>query len=258
MNKRRKRNTRGRRGIVLPDRDPIRTYRTPAIGFPVLDAATLALQAAANAPTSRRAAAAAASLTIASIVTSENRDDNAPFMPQPIPVTTSRPPMTSASSHTSSSQLLQQHQQKEKKGKGFFKAPTFPTSVLRPRAHVAAPTPSTAADSSLLPPGVSLDKDGQDAHLLQDSRFSRLISAKRAKELEREAKEKEFVDGQHPNYINGVWHCSNCGCPESIAIGRRKGPLGDKSQCGTCGMSLFPCSFPFTVSMTNFCRQILA
>ncbi|KAJ3551105.1 hypothetical protein NM688_g4928 [Phlebia brevispora] len=56
-----------------------------------------------------------------------------------------------------------------------------------------------------------------------------------AKELEREAKEKEFVDGQHANMIDGVWHCSNCGCPESIAIGRRKGPLGDKSQCGTCG-----------------------
>jgi SWI/SNF-related matrix-associated actin-dependent regulator of chromatin subfamily B protein 1 len=36
--------------------------------------------------------------------------------------------------------------------------------------------------------------------------------------------------------INGIWHCSNCGCPESIAVGRRKGPLGNKSQCGTCGM----------------------
>jgi len=49
------------------------------------------------------------------------------------------------------------------------------------------------------------------------------------------AKEKEFADGQHPNFINGIWHCSNCGCPEDIAIGRRKGPLGDKSQCGLCG-----------------------
>jgi SWI/SNF-related matrix-associated actin-dependent regulator of chromatin subfamily B protein 1 len=236
MNKRRKRNTRGRRGIVLPDRDPVRTYRTPAIGFPELDANTLALQAAANAPTSRRAAAAAASLTIASIVTSENRDDNAPFMPQPMPVTSTRPPAASAPPHVSSLQLQQQHQQKEKKGRGFFKAPSFPTSVLRPRAHVAAPTLSTAADSSLLPPGSNLDKDGQDGQLLgQESRFRGVISAKRAKELEKEAKEKEFVDGQHPNYINGVWHCSNCGCPESIAVGRRKGPLGDKSQCGTCG-----------------------
>ena len=46
LNKRRKRNTRGRRGIALPDREPIRTYRTPA---PELDAATLALAAAASA-----------------------------------------------------------------------------------------------------------------------------------------------------------------------------------------------------------------
>jgi hypothetical protein len=61
------------------------------------------------------------------------------------------------------------------------------------------------------------------------------VTAKRAKELEREAKEKEYADGQHANFIEGVWHCSNCGCPESIAIGRRKGPLGDKSQCGACG-----------------------
>ncbi len=82
MNKRRKRNTRGRRGVVLPDRDPIRTYRTPAIGFPQMDAATLALQAV-KAPTTKRAAAAAASLTIANIVTSENRDDNAPFLHTP-------------------------------------------------------------------------------------------------------------------------------------------------------------------------------
>ena len=72
LNKRRKRNTRGRRGIALPDREPIRTYRTPAIGFPELDAATLALAAAASAPMSRRAAAAAASVTIANMVASEN------------------------------------------------------------------------------------------------------------------------------------------------------------------------------------------
>lgn len=78
MTKRRKRNTRGRRGIALPDREPIRTYRTPAIGFPELDPATLALSVAANAPVSRRAAAAAASLTIANMVASEN---GTPFTP---------------------------------------------------------------------------------------------------------------------------------------------------------------------------------
>ena len=60
LNKRRKRNTRGRRGITLPDREPLKTHRTPAIGFPEIDPSTLALAAAAAAPTSRRAAAAAA------------------------------------------------------------------------------------------------------------------------------------------------------------------------------------------------------
>ncbi|RDB23387.1 SWI/SNF chromatin-remodeling complex subunit snf5 [Hypsizygus marmoreus] len=225
MNKRRKRNTRGRRGIALPDREPIRTYRTPAIGFPELDPATLALAVAANAPVSRRAAAAAASLTIANMVASEN---GTAFMPQ-VAVPAAAPPPV----------------QKDKKtAKGHFKAPPYPPTVLRPRAHVTAPTSSTAADISTLPAPLENDPPpvivSSTASLgasvsAPDSRTARVITAKRAKELEREAKEKEFADGQHPNMIDGVWHCSNCGCPDSIAIGRRKGPLGDKSQCGVCG-----------------------
>lgn len=227
MTKRRKRNTRGRRGIALPDREPIRTYRTPAIGFPELDPATLALSVAANAPVSRRAAAAAASLTIANMVASEN---GTPFTPQMTAPSAAPPPPS----------------MKKKTAKGHFKAPPYPPHVLRARASVAAPIPSTAADVSSLP--APLENDPPPPPLTvhtnggappPDSRTSRVITAKRAKELEREAKEKEFADGQHPNMINGVWHCSNCGCPESIAVGRRKGPLGDKSQCGTCGMWCF-------------------
>ena len=227
LNKRRKRNTRGRRGIALPDREPIRTYRTPAIGFPELDAATLALAAAASAPMSRRAAAAAASVTIANMVASEN---GTAYMPQMMPSTTvPQPPPTTAS--------------KEKKPKGLFKPPAFPSSVLRPRTQVVAPTPSTALDASNTdasmdneaPPSSSSAAAAPVSLFAFDNRNSKIISARRTKELERVAKEKEFVDGQHPNYIDGVWHCSNCGCPDSIAIGRRKGPLGDKSQCGTCG-----------------------
>jgi SWI/SNF-related matrix-associated actin-dependent regulator of chromatin subfamily B protein 1 len=220
MNKRRKRNTRGRRGIALPDREPIRTYRTPAIGFPELDPATLALAVAANAPMSRRAAAAAASLTIANMVASEN---GTAFLPQTMPSVPQPTPTTS----------------KEKKPKGLFKAPSFPSSVLRPRAHISAPTPSTAADVTTLPTPLENDPPPSTSTAPPDNKVTKVITAKRAKELEREAKEKEFADGQHPNFVDGVWHCSNCGCPESIAVGRRKGPLGDKSQCGTCGMCFF-------------------
>ncbi|KAG0698325.1 SNF5-domain-containing protein [Suillus ampliporus] len=215
LTKRRKRNTRGRRGIALPDREPNRTYRTPAIGFPELDAATLAL-AAANAPTSRRAAAAAASLTIANMVASENGTSVMPLQ---------LPPQQNISTVAAG---------KEKKPKGLFKAPSYPPSVLRPRAQITAPTPSTAVESALMLPSSFLDTDAPASSVSIPPPDSRAV-AKKAKELEREAKEKEFVDGQHANVINGVWHCSNCGCPESVAIGRRKGPLGDKSQCGTCG-----------------------
>jgi SWI/SNF-related matrix-associated actin-dependent regulator of chromatin subfamily B protein 1 len=214
-NKRRKRNQRGRRGIVTADREPVRTYRTPAIGFPELDPATLASVAVQNAP-GRRAAAAAASLTIANMVASEN---GTTFIPTPIPLPSVPVP-----------------QPKEKKPKGLFKAPAVPSSVLLPRAQVTAPTLSTAADVSKLP--APLENDPPPAippPPPPPEPKMKFVPKKSAKELEREAKEKEFVDGQHPNYINGIWHCSNCGCPENIAIGRRKGPLGDKSQCGTCG-----------------------
>jgi SWI/SNF-related matrix-associated actin-dependent regulator of chromatin subfamily B protein 1 len=139
-------------------------------------------------------------------------------MPQTAPLTSQPAPSSS----------------KEKKPKGLFKAPTYPSSVLRPRARVTAPTPSTAAESSSL--SLPVDPDAPSTRTnAPDSRTSKVITAKRAKELEREAKEKEYADGQHANMIDGVWHCSNCGCPEDIAVGRRKGPLGDKSQCGTCG-----------------------
>lgn len=186
------------------------------------------MAAAANAPVSRRAAAAAASLTIANMVASENGERA--FVPQTLPSQAIQPQPTATPA-------------KEKKPKGLFKAPSFPPSVLRPRAQVRAPTESTAADVSKMPT-VPADSEAPMSSSpintsLQDQRALKVMTAKRAKELEREAKEKEFVDGQHPNYIKGIWHCSNCGCPENIAIGRRKGPLGDKSQCGTCGMSLF-------------------
>ncbi|KAF7791443.1 hypothetical protein EIP86_002459 [Pleurotus ostreatoroseus] len=41
--------------------------------------------------------------------------------------------------------------------------------------------------------------------------------------------QREFMDGQHSNTIDDVCHYSNCDCFENIAIGRRKGPLGNKS-----------------------------
>ncbi|RPD76210.1 SNF5-domain-containing protein [Lentinus tigrinus ALCF2SS1-7] len=216
--RRKRKTTRGRRGVALPDREPPKTFRTPAIGFPEISPAALALAAAAAAPTSRRAAAAAASLTIANMVASENGTVLMPQTPS-VPITPVAPTPST----------------KEKKPKGLFKPPPYPSTVLRPRANVKPPTPSTAADLANVPPPIENDLPLPSSSGIDRQGSKVVLTAKRAKELEREAKEKEYADGQHANYIDGVWHCSNCGCPESIAIGRRKGPLGDKSQCGTCG-----------------------
>lgn len=222
MMRRKKRNTRGRRGVALPDREPIRTYRTPAIGFPELSAAALALAVASNAPTSRRAAAAAASLTIASMVATENGDSH---------YTSSKPMSVSQPAPAAAAAA------KEKKVKGFFKPPEFSRSgVIRPRAEVKAPTASTAGEATR---GLSDFEPSGSTSMGAPISSRVIVTAKRQKELEREAKEREFADTQHENMIDGIWHCSNCGCPENIAVGRRKGPLGDKSQCGTCG-ELFP------------------
>ncbi|KAK7057551.1 hypothetical protein R3P38DRAFT_2841689 [Favolaschia claudopus] len=227
-NKRRKKGRGGRRGIALPEREPIKTCRTPAIGFPEPDPATLAAAAAVNQPVSRRAAAAAASLTIANLVASENAPEHGDSPPQPMFRTSSLP---------AALPLPPPPVFKPKNTQGFFKPPLYDTSVLRPRAKVPAPTPSTAADISTLPAPLEDDPPPPPsvAAVVPDTRTPRIVTGKRAKELERSAKEREFAEGQQQNMINGVWHCSNCGCPESLAIGRRKGPLGDKSQCGTCG-----------------------
>ncbi|KAH8107557.1 hypothetical protein DFH11DRAFT_1467725, partial [Phellopilus nigrolimitatus] len=124
------------------------------------------------------------------------------------------------------------------KAKGSFKAPKYTQSNLMARANVTAATPSTVADSSTFEPPLEGDLPlpvSSTSASAQDSKASRIVSARRRRELEKEAKEREYADGQRANMIDGIWHCSNCGCPDSIAVGRRKGPLGDKSQCGACG-----------------------
>ncbi|KAG1802080.1 uncharacterized protein HD556DRAFT_796902 [Suillus plorans] len=77
-------------------------------------------------------------------------------------------------------------------------------------AQVTAPTPSTAVESTSTLPSSFLDTEAPASSVSIPAPDSRAV-AKKAKELEREAKEKEFVDGQHANMINGAWHCSNKG-----------------------------------------------
>jgi SWI/SNF-related matrix-associated actin-dependent regulator of chromatin subfamily B protein 1 len=228
--RRRKRGNRARRGVAMPEREPQRTFRTPGIGFAPVDPANLTAQAILNAPTSRRAAAAAAQINIANMVASENRPEDMDPSSSPITAATMSLPQTSAPTAKAP---------KEPQPKGLFKAPEYPPSVLRPRAAAKAPTPSNAFERGYLLPDAVLDHAPPPAMSSRppDSRADRERpdSVRRAREAERDAKEQEFKESQHPNYIDGVWHCTNCGCPDNLAVGRRKGPMGEKTQCGICG-----------------------
>ena len=45
----------------------------------------------------------------------------------------------------------------------------------------------------------------------------------------------EDLERQHPTMHDGVWHCANCGMPGYLDAARRKGPAGEKTLCGPCG-----------------------
>jgi SWI/SNF-related matrix-associated actin-dependent regulator of chromatin subfamily B protein 1 len=184
------------------------------------------------------------------MVASEN--DRIPLPSTPLPGQ-----MTMHHPHQNMQQTAQKQAQPQAQGKsrGLFKAPAYPSAVLKPRSAMTSAIESTAVErdaaelaavaSAVAAAKGDMDEDGgvpsgQPLVSLTGERRSttRVPTAKRLKELEREEKEKEYAKRQHANLVDGVWHCSNCGCPDDIAIGRRKGPLGDKSQCGDCGMYL--------------------
>jgi SWI/SNF-related matrix-associated actin-dependent regulator of chromatin subfamily B protein 1 len=59
-----------------------------------------------------------------------------------------------------------------------------------------------------------------------DSKAAKALTARRAKALEWEAKEKEYADGQHANMIDGVWHCSNLRVSREHCSGKTQWSLG--------------------------------
>lgn len=45
----------------------------------------------------------------------------------------------------------------------------------------------------------------------------------------------EDLERQQPTIHDGMWHCANCGVPGLLTAARRKGPAGEKTLCGPCG-----------------------
>jgi len=131
--KRKKRQAGRRRGIALPDRDPIKTQRTLPGCVEIVSSAA---QAAAAVPSTRRAAMVA-QRTIADLVAQEN--NNGYVMPQ-----ASTP--TRESHHLTAPSTSQSRAKRQKTG--HIRPPSLPDSILRPRAKM---------DATYLPPSTGLE-----------------------------------------------------------------------------------------------------
>ena len=218
---RKRRQPRGRRAgaIPLPDRDPIKTFRTPMIGFPEVEKEKDTWVAP-----SRRQAAMNAERANAQIAVIESEADirqQTPYIGtmQPSASQTPQPPRQTSvpAPNPGTSQTKSAPESPQKKSRAeLLQGPPVSKRVLRSRR---APK-STALEQGLPVPEYLRGYDERNK------------GGEKKKSMYRE---RELPEGLHANMIDGVWHCSSCGCPEDLAIGRRQGPLGPKTMCGDCG-----------------------
>ncbi len=201
--RKRKRQTRGRRGVALPDRESLKTQRTPAIyGLQVVSPAdALAFSIASQGGTSgglvtsRRAAAVAAAAHLGPGL----GDSGTP------------PPVADVP-------LLKDKRIRKERFQVYLK---YPNGLGKQRLVTRRPKNVPAEATAQI-------AEAAETVVVPDTPPA-TVREKAA------APPDPVVDGQHRNYHDGQWHCANCGIPDSLAPGRRKGPRGDKSLCSLCG-----------------------
>jgi SWI/SNF-related matrix-associated actin-dependent regulator of chromatin subfamily B member 1 len=216
---RKRRQPRGRRAgaVPLPDRDPIKTFRTPMIGFPEVEKEKDTWVAP-----SRRQAAMNAERANAQIAVIESEAD---IRQQPPYMGTMQPNL----SHTpQASRQLSVPVSGAPQAKPM---PEGPQKKTRAELLQGPPVAKRVRRSRIAPKSTALDPGAPIPEYLRGY-DERNKGGEKKKNMYRE---RELPEGLHPNMVDGVWHCSSCGCPEDLAIGRRQGPLGPKTMCGECG-----------------------
>jgi SWI/SNF-related matrix-associated actin-dependent regulator of chromatin subfamily B member 1 len=226
---RKRRQPRGRRAgaIPLPDREPMKTFRTPMIGFPEVEKEKDSWVAP-----SRRQAAMVAERANAQIAVIESEQDirtQPPFMGMIPP---------------NSSQTPQQQQQQQQQQQRSTPAPNAMAGPSQQKPNPELPQKKTRAEllhgpqvakrvlrSRPVPKSTAVNPDAPIPEYLRDY-DGKTKGGEKKKSMYRD---RELPEGLHPEMIDGVWHCSSCGCPDEIAVGRRQGPLGPKTMCGDCG-----------------------
>lgn len=200
--RRKRRQTKGRRGAHVVDLAPLRTMRSvPLYGF------AGALPDERPAPGSRRAAAAAAAANLAALAhdaaeessLKKVRHDSVEMAfryPAGRPVA----PPPAAPRFRAAQSAVQGRRLGVDAAAAPYTTGAWLDDARRSRAESRAPPPPPPPPTA---PARSV----------------------RPEDLER----------QHPTMHDGVWHCAHCGLPGFLDTARRKGPAGEKTLCGPCG-----------------------
>lgn len=246
--KRKKRATRARRGVILPDREPAKTHRTLVNPLGPNGASAAAAPAEQTAPvptftTSRRAAAIAAQANINLLAQDER-----------LPAPASPPPMPSPIIRVRQRQNLRH-------SRGL--SHQSPTPQVEDTADVGTPVTATigaggkrAFREDSLADSAGVDSPGPRKRLHPDNRADLDLSGLDGGvngygdvKLEPADVDIEFArrtslasieerpgssGGTGGAFGSGAWHCKNCGMPEHLSGGARKDPQGRKTLCGTC------------------------
>ncbi|GAA5978484.1 hypothetical protein JCM11641_007960 [Rhodosporidiobolus odoratus] len=176
--RRKRRQTKGR-GVVLPDREPVRTCRTLL-------------------PRTLRG------LVSFEIDPKGNKTYHLPELNEPFPLINRRVPPKPANLDLDASSPLKLLPQKDRPG---------------------------AASSLVGIAAANRARKGQEGAKLPAALGESPVKRKKPPIIKPSADEL----GLHEHVVDGLWFCANCGCPQHVAVGRRKGPTGKDSLCGICG-----------------------
>ncbi|WVW81072.1 hypothetical protein I302_103063 [Kwoniella bestiolae CBS 10118] len=249
--KRKKRAGRARRGVVLPDRDPIKTQRSllnplGSNGLPVFSAPELIANTKDSAPMHRRRGAAIAA------------EANMALIAQDLPIT--GPPSPAHTNHYHGPTI-------SARGKRIGRPPKN-LSRGSPASFSTGREGSMITDSSqmLATPQLSHIGIGIKRSFREDSiddlagvangspaisRKRRIADSPPSPEFEHTPVKQDLHPIQEEKKVmeHMGWHCRNCGIPESLSNGKGKDKTGAKVLCGDCSRYLFrtgkprPCEF---------------
>ncbi|OCF78534.1 hypothetical protein I204_00474 [Kwoniella mangroviensis CBS 8886] len=276
--KRKKRAGRARRGVVLPDRDPIKTQRSllnplGPNGLPVFSAPELIASTKDSAPMHRRRGAAIAA------------EANMALIAQDLPITG---PPSPAHSHSTNHHPHHHGPTISARGKRIGRPPKnlsrgSPASFSTGRESSILPDQQMLATPSLSHIGIkrsfredSIDDlaataNGSPAFSRKRVNHSRIPDSPPSPDIEFQSQSQSHTQTPLKQDNNGIslssiqeekkvnmtnngddsvpWRCRNCGVPEHLSNGKGKDKNGEKTLCGNCSRYLFrvgkhrPCEY---------------